>query len=62
MFVAGDDVPAKWVVLDLATEIGFLAVDAGPMANAKPLEEMVRVWLAIAQQRGRNVGFALSEG
>jgi 8-hydroxy-5-deazaflavin:NADPH oxidoreductase len=62
MFVAGDDAVAKKTALDLATEIGFQAVDAGPMANAKPLEEMVKVWLAISRERGRRVGFALSEG
>jgi 8-hydroxy-5-deazaflavin:NADPH oxidoreductase len=62
MFVAGDDVEAKQVALDLATEIGFLAEDAGPLANAKTLEGMVRVWLAIAQRHGRTVGYALSLG
>jgi predicted dinucleotide-binding enzyme len=62
MFVASDDAEAKATVMDLATEIGFEAVDAGPLANAKPLEEMVKVWLAIARQHGRTIGFALSKG
>jgi predicted dinucleotide-binding enzyme len=62
MFVAGDDPDAKRVVLGLAAEVGFRPEDAGPLANAKPLEGMVKVWLALAQQHGRTVGFAISDG
>jgi predicted dinucleotide-binding enzyme len=61
MFVAGDDVDAKGVALGLAAEIGFRPEDAGPLANAKALEEMVKVWLALSQRHGRAVGFAISE-
>jgi len=60
MFVAGDDPDAKRVAMDLATEIGFDAEDAGPLANAKALEEMVRVWLAMTQVHGRGIGWAIS--
>lgn len=63
MFVAGDDADAKRVAMDLATELGFVAEDAGPLANAKILEGMVKVWLALAQRHGRTVvGYALSLG
>ncbi len=62
MFVAGDDPDAKRVAMDLATEIGFRAEDAGGLANTKPLEEMVRVWLALTQVHGRTIGFAISDG
>lgn len=62
MFVAGDDVDAKRVAMDLATELGFVAEDAGPLANAKTLEGMVKVWLTLAQRHGRTVGYALSLG
>jgi 8-hydroxy-5-deazaflavin:NADPH oxidoreductase len=62
MFVAGDDPEAKRVAMDLAGQIGFDAEDAGGLANAKPLEEMVKVWLALSQSHGRTIGFALSEG
>jgi predicted dinucleotide-binding enzyme len=61
MFVAGDDPEAKRVALELAEQIGFRAEDAGPLANAKPLEEMVKVWLALTQRHGRGIGFALSD-
>jgi 8-hydroxy-5-deazaflavin:NADPH oxidoreductase len=62
MFVAGDDPDAKQVAMELAAQIGFVPEDAGGLANAKPLEQMVRVWLALAQTHGRGVGFAISLG
>jgi predicted dinucleotide-binding enzyme len=62
MFVAADDPDAKRVALGLATEIGFRAEDAGGLTNAKVLEDMVRVWLVLAQAHGRRVGFAISDG
>lgn len=62
MFAAGDDPEAKRVALELATEIGFDAHDAGPLANARVLEEMVRVWFALTQVHGRGVAFAVSRG
>ena len=62
MPVAGDDSAAKQIAMDLATALGFEAVDAGPLANAHALEEMVRVWIALSQVHGRGVAFALSRG
>lgn len=62
MFVAGDDADAKRVAMDLAAEIGFRPEDAGGLPNAKVLEEMVKVWMALASVHGRGVAFAVSEG
>ncbi len=62
MFVAGDDADAKRVAMDLAAQIGFQPEDAGGLANAKVLEEMVKIWLALSQAHGRGVAFAVSEG
>jgi predicted dinucleotide-binding enzyme len=62
MFVAGDDADAKRAALDLAAEIGFQAEDAGPLANARALEDMVKVWLSLAGIHGRGVAFAISPG
>ena len=60
MFVAGDDADAKRVAMDLANEIGFDPYDAGALSNAKPLEEMVKVWLAMTREHGREIAFAIS--
>jgi predicted dinucleotide-binding enzyme len=62
MFVAGDDEEAKRAAMLLAGEIGFVPEDAGGLANAKVLEDMVKVWFALTQAHGRGVGFAVSLG
>jgi len=62
MFVAGDDADAKRVAMELAAQLGFIPEDAGGLANAKALEHMVRVWLAVAQTHGRGIAFAISRG
>ncbi len=61
MFVAGDDADAKRTAMALAAEIGFRPEDAGGLPNAKALEEMVKVWLALVQTHGRTVAFSVSE-
>jgi 8-hydroxy-5-deazaflavin:NADPH oxidoreductase len=61
MFVAGDDADAKNVAMDLAAEIGFEPYDAGPLANAKTLEDMVNVWLAMTREHGRTIAFSISK-
>ena len=62
MFIAGDDEDAKRTAMALAEQIGFQPEDAGGMANTKVLEEMVKVWMALAQTHGRSVAFAVSDG
>lgn len=62
MFVAGDDPDAKRAAMALAEAIGFRPEDAGGLANAKVLEEMVKIWMALAQAHGRTVAFAVSQG
>ena len=62
MFVAGDDPEAKRLALGLAGELGFRAEDAGPLTNARALEQMAKVWVTLAGRLGRTAGFAISDG
>jgi NADPH-dependent F420 reductase len=61
MFVCGDDDEAKKVALQLAGELGFEGVDAGPLANARLLEPLAMLWirLALVEDWGRDIAFKL---
>ncbi len=61
MFVCGDDAATKPKVLQLATDIGFDAVDAGPLTQARLLEPWAMLWISLAFKGsvGRDFGFAL---
>jgi 8-hydroxy-5-deazaflavin:NADPH oxidoreductase len=63
MFVAGDDESRKPTVLQLVTELGFEAVDAGPLRIARLLEPYGMLWIdqALNRGRGRDFAFALTE-
>lgn len=61
LFAAGDDSGAKEKVLQLARDIGFDAVDAGPLANARWLEALgfFNIQLGYVQKLGTGIGFKL---
>lgn len=60
MFVCGDDNTAKATVMQLATDIGFEAVDAGRLQQARLLESLAMLWISLAfGSVGRDFGFAL---
>ena len=61
VFAAGNDADAKAEVLTLARGIGFDAVDAGPLAEARLLEPLalLNIRLAFVQGLGREIGFKL---
>jgi 8-hydroxy-5-deazaflavin:NADPH oxidoreductase len=61
MLVAGDHETAKPRILALVSEIGFEAVDAGPLSAARLLEPMALMWikLALFLGQGRDFAFAL---
>jgi predicted dinucleotide-binding enzyme len=63
-FVAGDDAPAKKAVLELARQIGFDAVDAGPTKNARLLEPFgfFNIQLGYGLKMGTQIGFTLRHG
>jgi hypothetical protein len=62
-FAAGDDAAAKGEVLQLARDIGFDAVDAGPLLNARWLEAMgfqlIQLGYVVNKGLGAGIGFAL---
>jgi predicted dinucleotide-binding enzyme len=61
MALAGDDAPAKEIVMALVADLGFDPIDAGPLAMSRYLEPLAMVWinLAYTQQLGPDIGFAL---
>lgn len=60
-FIAGDDARAKSEVMELARDIGFDAVDSGPLKNARMLEPMayLNIQLGYGQKMGTDIGFQL---
>jgi NADPH-dependent F420 reductase len=48
VFVCGDDDPAKKIVTQLAEEIGFEVIDAGPLVEARYLEPLAMLWIHLA--------------
>ena len=63
-FVAGDDAGAKTAVLGLARDIGYDAVDAGPLKNARLLEPLayLNIQLGYVLNMGTQIGFKLLHG
>jgi 8-hydroxy-5-deazaflavin:NADPH oxidoreductase len=63
MYVAGDDETKKPLVLSLVSDLGFQAVDAGPLRIAQLLEPMAMLWIHMAVNRGEPVSraFALTD-
>jgi predicted dinucleotide-binding enzyme len=63
-FAASDDAEAKDLVLVLAREIGFDAIDAGPLVNARLLEPLgaLNLQLGYSLKMGTEVGFRFLHG
>jgi predicted dinucleotide-binding enzyme len=53
MFVAGNDAAKKPLVLSLVSDLGFQAIDAGPLRIARLLEPMAMLWIHMALNRGQ---------
>ncbi len=58
MYVAGDDPDAKAVVCDLASAIGFEAVDAGTLDSSRMLEPLAQLWIHGAYRQGLTRDYA----
>ena len=52
MFVAGDDQTSKPAVIGLVGDLGFEAIDAGPLRVARLLEPFAMLWIHMAMNRG----------
>lgn len=61
LFAAGDDAGARDQVLSLGRAIGFDAVDAGPLMNARWLEALgfLNIQLGFTLKMGAEIGFKL---
>ena len=60
MFVAGDNNTLKPAVLGLVRDLGFEAIDAGPLRNARLLEPLAMLWIDQALYRGAGREFAFA--
>lgn len=63
-FVASDDASAKETVLQLARDIGFDAIDGGPLENSRLLEPLafLNIQLGYVLEMGTQIGFKLLHG
>ena len=57
MLIAGDDAAVKATVSRLCEDLGWKAVDTGPLASALHLEHMTLLWIKMARVHGRGPGF-----
>jgi predicted dinucleotide-binding enzyme len=58
MFYCGDEAGAKRIAAGLAEDLGFEAVDAGPLRQARCLEPLALLWITLALKQGLGVNIA----
>lgn len=63
MFICGDNADAKRTTLSLAGELGFDAIDVGPLSMARQLEPLAMLWIRLAFQQkwGDGFGFRIAK-
>ncbi|MEO6829117.1 MAG: hypothetical protein ABI164_04855 [Acidobacteriaceae bacterium] len=61
LFYCGDDPAAKNTVKALIEELGFEALDTGPLKQARVLEPLAMLWVSLAftQGYGPEIAFKL---
>ncbi|MCA9402550.1 MAG: NADPH-dependent F420 reductase [Candidatus Omnitrophica bacterium] len=59
LLICGDSAGAKATAADLADELGFNVVDAGPLSMARHLESLAMLWIQLAFVQGKGTDFAL---
>jgi predicted dinucleotide-binding enzyme len=58
LFYCGDDAGSKKIACDLAADLGFAPVDAGPLRQSRLLEPFALLWISLAfGGQGREIGF-----
>jgi len=59
LFYCGDDPVAKNIAAGLAAELGFDAIDAGPLTQSRVLEPFALLWISLAFKAGfgREIAF-----
>jgi len=57
MFLAGDDADARRMIAQLATDIGFQPLEAGPLKIARLLEPTGMLWIHLATTQKLGTGF-----
>ena len=58
MFYCGDDSAAKSTAAQLAADLGFDPIDAGPLSNSRLLEPQAFLWIWLALKGGLGRDFA----
>jgi 8-hydroxy-5-deazaflavin:NADPH oxidoreductase len=58
MFVCGDDSSSKKIVLQLAEQIGFESIDAGPLSVARLWEPLAMLWIHLKYKTNLGTNFA----
>jgi len=58
MFYCGDDAAAKATAAQLAADLGFAPIDAGPLSNSRLLEPQAFLWIWLALKGGLGRDFA----
>ncbi len=57
-FICGDDLEAKSMVKQLAIDLGFDAIDVGPLKNARLTEPLAMLWIELAYNQGMGTDIA----
>jgi predicted dinucleotide-binding enzyme len=58
MFYCGDDAPACGIAAKLAADLGFDPIGAGPLRNARLLEQLAFLWITLSMAQGGKRGIA----
>lgn len=58
LFICGDNLEAKSKAKQLALDLGFEVIDAGPLRNARLIEPLAKLWIELAYNQGMGTDIA----